>query len=321
MEKIVIIGSEGFTGKVLTSKLQNNNCKLTRVDIVEDNISSDNYLKCDIRNINEVERIPFDEGTTVIHLAARQYRNDVPIRKKRKEFFFETNYKGTKNILEVMEKNKCKNMIYFTTDMVYGKLQETPVKENHPRNPFGPYGMSKVESENLCEQYRKKEFNITIFRPRLIMGPGRLGILKKLFFLIKNNLPVPLIGNGKNYYQMVSVFDCADAIILALKNKIPNENLNLGSDNPPTVENLLKDMINQVNSKSILLKTPALVVKSTLNVLDKIGISLMYPEQFMIADENYLLDISKVKSELGWKPIYDDQDMIKDAFEYYLKYN
>ena len=45
----------------------------------------------------------------------------------------------------------------------------------------------------------------------MIIGPGRLGLLKKLFFLIKNNLPVPMIGSGKNRYQFISVFDCADA--------------------------------------------------------------------------------------------------------------
>ena len=47
------------------------------------------------------------------------------------------------------------------------------------------------------------------------MGPGRLGVMKKLFEAIAQNKPVPLIGNGLNYYQMVSVKDCANAAILA----------------------------------------------------------------------------------------------------------
>jgi dTDP-glucose 4,6-dehydratase len=59
--------------------------------------------------------------------------------------------------------------------------------------------------------------NISMFRPRLIIGPGRLGILEKLFKLIDMNLPVPMIGSGKNPYQFISVFDCAEACAPAWK--------------------------------------------------------------------------------------------------------
>jgi dTDP-glucose 4,6-dehydratase len=73
---------------------------------------------------------------------------------------------------------------------------------------------------------------ISIFRPRLIIGPGRLGILSKLFTLIDANLPVPMIGSGRNPYQFISVFDCAEAARLAWRAGVPNEAYNLGSDNP-----------------------------------------------------------------------------------------
>ena len=65
--------------------------------------------------------------------------------------------------------------------------------------------------------------NISLFRPRLIIGPGRLGILEKLFKLIDWNLPVPMIGSGRNPYQFISVFDCAEAARLAWKAGVPNE--------------------------------------------------------------------------------------------------
>ena len=131
------------------------------------------------------------------------------------------------------------------------------------------------------------------------------------------NLPVPLIGKGENCYQMVSVFDCVQAIVKCVEHRIPNKEYNLGSDNPPTVYELLHDVIQQVGSHSVLIRTNGKIVKKTLSVLGYMGLSLMYREQFEIADENYILDIQETKDELGWKPKYNDKDMLYQAYETY----
>lgn len=43
----------------------------------------------------------------------------------------------------------------------------------------------------------------------------------------------------------------------------------------------------------------------------------MYPEQFMIADEEYILDISETKEDLDWQPKYNDADMLAEAYKMY----
>lgn len=177
--------------------------------------------------------------------------------------------------------------------MVYGKPQRLPVDINHNRKPYRPYGQSKKKAEDLCKLYRDKGINITIFRPRLIIGPGRLGVLGKLFFLINKNLPVPMIGNGANHYQMVSVLDCVSAIRFAVNKGVPNQEYNLGSKDPPSVEELLGNFIKRVRSNSFLIKTSGSLIKPILKLLDKLGLTLMSEEQFMIADENYIVDILK----------------------------
>jgi dTDP-glucose 4,6-dehydratase len=218
-----------------------------------------------------------------------------------------------------MEGHGLKNLVYFTTDMVYGHTLHHPRFEDHPRAPLGPYGDAKYQTELLCDEYRDKGFNITLFRPRLIIGPGRLGILEKLFKLIDHNLPVPTIGNGKNYYQFISVSDCAEACLSAVKAGFPNENYNLGSLNPPTVNDLLKQLIVEAGSKSFLLPTPAALVKFVLDILDRLGMPIMDPEQYLIADETCVLDVSKAKRELAWEPQDNDVDMLFAAYRDYRK--
>ena len=126
-----------------------------------------------------------------------------------------------------------------------------------------------------------------------------------------------MIGSGKNPYQFVSVFDCADAAYLAWKAGFPNEAFNLGSSNPPSVRALLTRLIKEANSKSILLPTPGWAVKRTLDLLDLIDKPIMDPEQYLIADEECLLDCSKAEMLLGWKANYNDDDMLIAAYREY----
>lgn len=318
MGKYIVFGGAGFVGRYLADRLADMGENVLVCDLAENPAmdSRCSYQKLDITNPHALERVDFGKEDIVIHLAARQYHLTVP-KHGRKEFFFDVNYRGTENILKEMYKQGCHRMIYFSTDMTYGKPQFLPVAVNHPQNPFGPYGGSKKASEDLCREYRQKGFDITIFRPRMILGPGRLGILKKLFRLIELNLPVPMIGNGRNCYQMISVFDCVSAIIKACDKNIPNSEYNLGSANPPTVHDLLSSVIKNVGSHSVLIPTNGKFVKKCLAMLGSLGIELLYKEQYEIADENYLVDINHTTKDLDWQPRFDDTDMLYQAYEYY----
>lgn len=317
--KIIVFGGNGFVGQWLVRELRKQNYEILNIDQGEKSFDADvPYCQVDIRNRSQLEGIPFAPDDIVVNLVANQYHLKVP-RKNREAFFRDTNTVGAENILIAAKAKGCVRVVQFTTDMTYGKPQYLPLDTGHPQNPFGPYGRSKKEVEDICRNYRRAGMKITIFRPRMINGPGRLGILKKLFWLIERNLPVPTIGAGKNCYQMVSVFDCVSAIICAIKKDIPNEEYNLGSKNPPSTRKLLQGLVKRVGSHSLVIPTPGKLVKATLRVLGAIGLEIMYKEQYMIADEDYILDISKTERDLDWEPQYNDQDMIVQAYEEYEK--
>jgi dTDP-glucose 4,6-dehydratase len=227
------------------------------------------------------------------------------------------NYHGVEHILNHMAAKGCHQLVHFTTDMVYGHASSVPQTETAPLAPLGEYGRSKLATEELCRRYRDRGMSISIFRPRLIIGPGRLGILSKLFKLIDAGLPVPMIGSGRNQYQFISVYDCASAAVLAWRAGLPNAEYNIGSDDPPSVYELLTRLIREAGSRSFLLPTPARLVKAALTALDWINLPLMDPEQYLIADEVCILDTSKAKRELGWEPQYNDEDMLLAAYREY----
>ena len=319
MSRWVLIGGAGLTGLKIAEEL------------IEINISKSNIIIADLKNslikINlqvtliecDIAKniIPkFKKDDVIIHLAARQYHTKIP-KRNQLDWFREVNVIGTKNIINQCIKFNVKGLIYFSTDMVYGIPNYIPLNSAHPKKPIGPYGKSKLEAEMICIESRKRGLPITILRPRLIMGKGRLGIMEKLFKAISLNRPVPLIGRGNNCYQMVSVEDCSKAAILSVKYNFPNCELNLGSEVGPNIKKLLNFLIHTVNSKSILIPLPAFPLKIILTILEKIGLPILHKEQYKIADKNYIVDISDTYSKIRWKPKQSDTDMIVEAYKHW----
>ena len=317
--KHVIFGGDGFLGRHLARALLARGDEVVICDIQKSNLDiydHAQYIELDITDRTAFSRLKLSPDDIVHNYAARLL---VPIikRKEREEYFWSVNFRGARNVLDYCYDQGVRKLVYFTTDMVYGQTRTIPKLEDHPRVPLGPYGAAKAASEELCAAYRQRGMNITIFRPRLIIGPGRLGILENLFKLVDANLPVPVIGNAKNNYQFISVFDCVSAILAAVEKGVPNSAYNLGTTNPPKVKKLLGDLIKEAGSKSFILPTPAGLVKRVLALLDRLNRPVMDPEQYLIADETCILDVSKAKRELGWEPEYKDEDMLIVAYRDY----
>ena len=313
----ILIGGSGFLGTFMASELAEHGQTVIVADINRPDNTDTPYVRVDITQPASFQNLSLQSTDVVYHLAARLLVPIVP-RASRSKYFHEVNLAGTKNVLEYMRWRSCRSLLFFTTDMVYGHTTDSPRTELHPIKPLGPYGSSKWAAEELCRAYQAYGINTTIFRPRLIIGPGRLGILERLFELIRRGLPVPTIGNGTNCYQFVSADDCVKAGRCAVAAGIPNETFNLGSKSPPTVRALLTELIQHAGSRSRLIPLPARPIKHALVTLDRIGLPLMDPEQFLIADEDCRLDITKAEKLLGWSPCDSDTAMLKAAYDDYI---
>ena len=206
--------------------------------------------------------------------------------------------------------------------MVYGIPPSGIINENHPIKPIGEYGVSKAKIENYIINNRDNfKVPISIMRPRMIIGKGRLGVLIKLFKLIQKNLPIPLIGSGQNFYQMVSDKDCARAVYFCIKAKCPPQTFNLGSEVKENVENLLSNLISKSNSRSVLIKTSAKLIRILIKILNLFSIEILYKEQYELADKNFILDTTRSNKVLQWHPKDNDTNMMTVAYEAWIKDN
>ena len=96
-----------------------------------------------------------------------------------------------------------------------------------------------MKSENLCFDKINQGKNITIIRPRTIIGLNRFGIFSILFDWLKNDLPIPVIKGGKNLYQFVDIRDLCNAIMLTSKSDYRGA-LNIGSSDVKKILEILQ---------------------------------------------------------------------------------
>lgn len=322
--KHILIGGNGFVGRELVRQLVARGDSALVVDLADSyqrfpdqHLPGVSHLQANIATPGALDAVALEPGDVVHHLATRLITPNDP-RFGRDAYFRACAVDGTNEVLRRMKACGTRALVFWSTDMVYGPAIEVPRTERHPRHPFGPYGRSKVAAEDIiAKAVAAGDVTATIFRPRLILGPGRLGILAVLFKLIDKGWPVPLIGPGITRFQFVSVADCARASLLAADKGCPNGTYNLGSEGSPTVHELMSEFIHRSGSRSRLIRTPGGLVKAVLRTLHLFKISPMDPEQFEIADLEVALDISAAKRDLGWQPRHQDTDLLTAAYDSY----
>ena len=254
----------------------------------------------------------------VIHSAAVQFHTPGCPR-FRIEPFFRRNATMTQALLDATVEGGATRFVFVSSDMVYGP-PSPPVllREDAPTRPVGPYGRSKVASEAHCRAARGKLEDITVLRPSVIIGPGRLGLLKKLFDMVRTGRSVPMFGPGDNRHHMIAVDDLARASILAL-DRPTNGTYNIASQNPPTTREMLSELCRRAGSSSTLMALPTAPLQLALSVLWSVRLSPMNPEQYLIAPVDYVLDTSAAREKLGFEARRHDTDTMVDTYRWYAE--
>ena len=175
--KVVVTGGSGYFGSLLLEKLlaSGNECiniDLNPIDIKAQNLTT---IRCDIRDFSKLNRV-IDCADVIFHNVAQ-----VPLVKNAHEFD-SVNRLGTENILKVAADKHVPNFVYTSSSAIYGVPAHNPVFEDDMPSPKEAYGLAKLQGEETCQKFHENfGINVSIIRPRTIMGPGRLGIFSILF--------------------------------------------------------------------------------------------------------------------------------------------
>ena len=319
MKKLLVTGGAGFLGYHICKKLSKQFDEIIIVDIDKFDkrgySKNTRYIKLDVRDRDGIEElIQKEKPDFIIHGAAA-----LPLYKK--EVIMKVNVGGTKNILESSLKNNVKRVVFISSTAVYGIPEKHPIYENDSLIGVGAYGETKIISEKLCEQYRKKGLCVPVIRPKTFIGTERLGVFQILYDWVENGKRIPIIGNGKNRYQLLEVEDLVDAIFLSLTKpeKMANDTFNVGAEKFKTVYGDVSALCTFSNSGSKVMKTPAPLVILALRFFEMLNLSPLYKWVYGTAEKDSFVSIDKIKKQLGWKPKYSNADALIRSYKWYLE--
>lgn len=314
----LITGGAGFLGINLVRYLHNRGHEITSLDIADFDYPDMNdkikIIKGDIRNLNDVDKA-VNGNDIIIHTAAA-----LPLYKP--EDIFSTDIDGTKNLLNAAEKFGVKRFIHISSTAVYGIPDHHPLLEDDKLDGVGPYGKAKILAEEECVKFRKKGMCVPILRPKSFIGPERLGVFDLLYDWAQDGKGFPMIGNGKNRYQLLDVEDLCDAIYLCatMDEKIVNDTFNIGAKEFTTMREDYQAVLDYAGFGKKIVGLPEKPIIITLKFLEALKLSPLYKWVYETASKDSFVSIEKAEKVLGYKPKFSNKDALIRNYKWYIEH-
>jgi dTDP-glucose 4,6-dehydratase len=308
--KILVTGGAGFIGSCFVRlALQNSSLEIFNVDALTYAGNLENlatiaehpryrFVKANICELDGLRGI-FQElqPDSVVHFAAeshvdRSIFSPQPV--------FETNLRGTFNLLETVRAKRVERFIHVSTDEVYGSL-EPPLEadEGFPLQPSSPYSAAKAGSDLLALGYFKT-YKLPIIVTRASNNYGPFQFPEKLIPLMITNAldekPLPVYGDGMQIRDWLFVEDHCRAILAILEKGRDGEIYNIGGN------------------RSLPNKT---VVDQILAITGKPSSLIKYVTDRPGHDRRYALSSEKLTKETGWAPQMDFERGLAATIDWY----
>lgn len=314
-KNVFVTGCTGLLGSWLVKDLVEKGANITGLIrdwvpksnlILQDSINKINTVRGDINDYFLMERVLNEyEIDTVFHLAAQTIvsianRNPIPT--------FETNIKGTWNILEACRRNPTvERVIVASSDKAYGEHEILPYTEDAPLKGSHPYDVSKSCADLLAFTYHNTyELPVCITRCGNFYGGGDLNYNRIVPGTIRSILlgERPIIrSDGAFIRDYIYIRDAVNAYsFLAEKMDdldIHGEAFNFSNEIQLTVLELTNDI---------------------LRIMDRTDLEPIVLNEAKGEIKHQYLSAAKAKDMLGWNPTYAVEEGLKETIDWYKEF-
>lgn len=309
-KRVVVTGAAGFIGSNLIDKLLELGAEVIGIDNLfngrlenleeASNKIKFQFLKGDIRDLNFLLDVCQDIDI-IFHEAAF---TSVPQSVKMPVSCNDVNVNGILNVLNVVRKRDIEKIIFASSSSVYGNLPILPKKEDMPRIPISPYGVSKAACEGYIQVYHHiYGVNASALRYFNIYGPRQRdspysGVIAIWLGRIIRNEDLIIFGDGENLRDFTYVKDVIQANLLAAEHEIGGEILNIACGAPIILTDLARLMLKLTGKENLKIK---------------------YIEPRPGDIKHNYGDISKAKQLIGFESKYDQEEGLRDYLTWYKK--
>jgi UDP-glucuronate 4-epimerase len=286
MTRILVTGSAGFIGFHLVKKLLDNGYEVTGIDNINNyydvklkksrleeiqnfiNKRSLNkkykFFKIDLANKSSLKKL-FNENTFdyVVNLAAQagvRYSLENP------DAYVESNLIGFVNLLECCREKPIKHFLFASSSSVYGMNIKQPFSTSDNTDfPISLYAATKKSNELIAHSYSHL-FKIPSTGLRFFTVYGPYGRPDMAYFkftkLIEDNKKIDIYNNGKMKRDFTYIDDIIEGVFKVMKSppktmisnitnaKAPYRLLNIGNNNPVTLDRFISAIENSLSKKA-----------------------------------------------------------------------
>jgi len=312
MNKILVTGGAGFIGSNFVHHVYKHrpNWHIAILDALtyagnKKNISGLDTARVSFVHGNICDQKLVDKLVSdidvVVHFAAESH-NDNSLQNPWP--FVETNIVGTYQLLEAVRKHS-KRLHHVSTDEVYGDLElddPNKFKETTPYNPSSPYSSTKAGSDMLVRAW-VRSFGITATLSNCSNNYGPYQHVEKFIprqitEIIEGRKP-KLYGSGENVRDWIHTEDHSSAVLTIIEKGKSGETYMIGANG-------------EKNNK--------FVIELILELMGKDKSEYEHVNDRPGHDLRYAIDATKLRTELGWQPIYTDLGQgLANTIEWYKK--
>lgn len=254
MEHFLVTGAAGFIGSHLCERLLRADAGVVGVDRFssyyaradkEENLVSLKAMKNFEFHEIDLSGAPLEELLErvdgVFHLAAQ-----AGVRAswgKSFEVYLADNLLATQRLLEGVKGKPVRRFVFASSSSVYGEGAEGPTREDSPKRPLSPYGVTKLGGENLCNLYHQNHGVPAVsLRYFTVYGPRQRPDMAFHRFLRAGlrGEPIALYGDGEQSRDFTYVADAVEGTFAAMEKGRPGAVYNIGGGQRATVNEVLR---------------------------------------------------------------------------------
>jgi len=246
--RFLVTGGRGFIGSHFVELALSKGHKVIDVDKLS--YASNKILPFDSnldyefieKDISKIQHLPMCD--IVFNFAAESHVDNSIVSPK---VFFDSNTKGVFNLLELIRGKIYKRPLFFhiSTDEVYGDIRDSEFKENDKLAPSNPYSASKAAAEMFILSY-SRTYNLEYLITRSSNNYGERQyhekLLPQILYCLKNDIPIPIHGDGTYIRDWIYVKDNVEAIYFLSQQEKVNEIYNISNQNHMSNLDVVKEV-------------------------------------------------------------------------------
>lgn len=269
--RVLVTGGAGFIGSHVAETYLGAGFEVTVVDDLSSGRRENlprgvKFVRCDIGS--DEARDLAATGFDVLNHHAAQMDVRVSVADPRRDA--RINLDGLLNLLEGARAGGLRRVVFASSGgVVYGDSENLPHREEAPKLPVSPYGVSKLASEYYLAAYHQLyDLEVCCLRYANVYGPrqsphGEAGVVAIFCNKLRRGEPITVYGDGEQTRDYVFVGDVARANLLAATRPVrPLATLddlavNIGTGRETSVNQLARTLLDAVGTRVAVRNAPA----------------------------------------------------------------